>query len=789
MTALLSLAVVLGGPSAERGISLNSARSIADHIRGIGVDLGEAIYFSTDRRAYSISRGLLYCNTPQDFDFKLSREGVALSEEALLQRLRAVDLVFPAIHGELGEDGELQALLERAGVPYVGSGPAACARAFDKYDCREALARAGIDAVPGALLTGPDDPLPAAERLVLKPARGGSSIDVFAARDEAHARELARELLARHDRVLAQPMIRGTQWTAAVLAGPDGPVALAPTEVELRHRGEIFTYRDKYLASDDAHFHCPPTFAEARIDEVRALAERVFTALELRDFARIDGWLTDSGELLVSDVNPISGMEQTSFLFVQAAQARMSHADLLRHVIRSAARRHGLAHEPAPVAAAAGERRPLPVLFGGATAERQVSVTSGINVWLKLQGSERYAPTPHLLGLHGEVWSLSYASALRHSVEEALVACERAAQIEPLRARLEDDIHRRLALTAGDASLPRELPRRRSLEDFLDGTDVLFIALHGGMGEDGRLQAMLEQRGIRYNGSGPQASRLCIDKFQTGLAVAALADPAIGTARRVLREIPGVAEVEVAWAAVVRACGSEQIIVKPVGDGCSAGVVPLASAQELAVYLEYLDGRAGRIDGRRFSLLHDEQEIEPPSGEQERLLFEQLIATDDIRAHDATGRPAWLEWARECDTGWVEVTVGVLGHADHMHALNPSITVARDGVLSVEEKFMGGTGVNITPPPQAPDGRIAPGAIDAVKAHIERVANALGLEGYARVDAFMQRDSGEIIVIEVNTLPGLTPATVLFHQGVAETPSLSPREVLERIVDLALAIA
>src|SRR5919199_1666952 len=100
---MVDVALLLGGPSEERGISLNSARSVADHL-----------------------------------------EGGPLSEDELIDRLRTVDLVFPVMHGQFGEDGQVQALLERAGVPYVGTGAQACATAFDKYEAKRALDAHGI---------------------------------------------------------------------------------------------------------------------------------------------------------------------------------------------------------------------------------------------------------------------------------------------------------------------------------------------------------------------------------------------------------------------------------------------------------------------------------------------------------------------------------------------------------------------------------------------------------------------------------------------------------------------
>ena len=131
--------------------------------------------------------------------------------------------------------------------------------------------------------------------------------------------------------------------------------------------------------------------------------------------------------------------------------------------------------------------------------------------------------------------------------------------------------------------------------------------------------------------------------------------------------------------------------------------------------------------------------------------------------------------------------MGVVGTAGDMRALSPSLTIARKGVLSVEEKFMGGTGVNITPPPSPPLGRVEPAAVDRARALITDVAHALGVGGYARIDAFMNRETGDVIVIEANSLPGLTASTVLYHQALEESPPTYPRALLETIIDLGFA--
>jgi D-alanine-D-alanine ligase-like ATP-grasp enzyme len=282
-----------------------------------------------------------------------------------------------------------------------------------------------------------------------------------------------------------------------------------------------------------------------------------------------------------------------------------------------------------------------------------------------------------------------------------------------------------------------------------------------------------------------------MDKAATGRRLAGQDARGIHVARK--RAVPTSearsAELAALWDSLTAALGGPPVMVKPLADGCSMGVVPLASERELALYLEAVGGGVSRLDRGKFAALHDEQVVELPVSPEE-LLFEEFVQTDDIAVVDpgaGSGEPARLEWGVKEDVGWIEVTVGVLGRAGEMRALAPSLTVARKGVLSLEEKFMGGTGVNITPPPSPPTGRVAPAAVGRARGLVAQVAGMLGLSGYARIDAFMNRDTGDVIVIEANSLPGLTPSTVLYHQALEEDPPLYPRELLERIVDLGLA--
>jgi len=138
--------------------------------------------------------------------------------------------------------------------------------------------------------------------------------------------------------------------------------------------------------------------------------------------------------------------------------------------------------------------------------------------------------------------------------------------------------------------------------------------------------------------------------------------------------------------------------------------------------------------------------IEMPHCAMEKVMFEQFIITDRVRV---IGNK--LKW--QTRSNWIEATMGVLEKKGVIHAMNPSITVAIGNILTLEEKFQGGTGVNITPPP-AP--YVKPSAVKKAKERMERVAKALGVQGYARIDAFMHVKTGELVAMQQD--PGNTAA-------------------------------
>lgn len=782
----LNISLLCGGPSLERGISLNSARSVMDHLDGGNIEINP-IYFDSQKRAYHISKSQLYSNTPSDFDFKLKTTSKALSNTELIDLLRKADLAFVAIHGPFGEDGEIQSFLEKHQIPFVGSGSETCKQIFDKFKANEAVKSLGFYTMPSKVLKiYKNDHKQIIDeffakykikRAVVKPASGGSSIGVFSVSTPKEALEQAETLFSKRmdTRVVIEPFAEGVEFTVIVLENRFGiPVAIIPTEIETDYtEHQIFDFRKKYLPTRQVTYHCPPRFSNEVIEKIQVMAEQFFAAFGFRDFARFDGWVLPDGNIWFSDFNPVSGMEQNSFLFQQSSRIGLTHKGLLQTVVFNACRRYNI-KLPEASNKYVEPKKLIRVLFGGATSERQVSLISGTNVWLKLKKSQKFKPEPYLLDTEGSIWKLPYALTLNHTVEEIVENCKNYHNSHRRLGYLENKVSQRLALN-GDFDLePIFEPKKLSMNEFLDDKIYVFNALHGGAGEDGTLQALFQKAGIKYNGPNSKASALCADKWQTREAIQNIRIKDLTVVNGVIyetRELNKIEDLNIFLRKLKRELKAKSVIVKPPSDGCSSGVVKINSAKDLTIYLKYLFENAPFIPKGSFA---DQLEnIEMPTNIPQKLIFEEYIETDYLRVRRNSLK-------HKNRGGWLEVTVGVYGQKGRMRSFNPSITIAEGEVLSVEEKFQGGTGVNITPPPLS---LVKKEAIKKTRYLIARIANELGLSGYSRIDAFMNIKTGALKVIEINTLPGLTPSTVIFHQALAERPKIYPTEFLEKIIE------
>ncbi len=785
---MLKIALVCGGSSEERGISLNSTRSVYDHINLPGNIDTDIIYYDEFLNPYKISDKFLYSNTPSDFDFKLdkSKEDVKkLSEDELIKVFQSVDIVFPLIHGYFGEDGKLQDFLEKNNIPFIGCNKQACELMYNKGKAKKLLENNGYYSIPRFVITKEEYEKGDFSKIenfieenkitqsIVKPTESGSSISVYKSNSIEEVKEnLGKIFESYFEEAIIEKYCVGKEFTVIILENRNKPVSLIPIEIEV---SGIFDYSKKYTPSNDTHYYCPPRFNDEAIIKIRQMAEKLFSDVKANDFLRIDGWYLDDGHIYFSDFNPISGMEQNSFMFQQSSRIGLTHQDVLKYIINNACNRYDIKFPN--INSGYISRKKVNVIFGGETSEKDVSISSGTNVWLKLLKSKKFESSPYFLEDNNTVWKIPYSIALSHNSEEITRQCENGVEYIKKLNKFGDSIRKELNIKEKKFDEVLCVPYKMTLDEFLiqckEENAFVFLGLHGGFGENGDIQKKLEEYNLLYNGSDSKGSKLGMDKYEVGLVINKYNDKNMRSTRKIsfrISEFKNYNEEDYKdkWKEITSKLDTKNIIVKPQSDGSSAGVAKLYRYEDLIEYISAINSneRKGYVKDSNFRI---------PAHKEQKFLFEECIETDKIIIKDKK-----INYTPK--TGWIELTAGVLERSGKYHSLNPSITVVEGDVLSLEEKFQGGTGVNITPPDKTiiPD---ADNAIKFIKEKVELSSKVLGIKNYARIDLFFNVLTNEIIIIEPNTLPGLTASTVFFQQAIKEQPGIMPLQIIETIIE------
>lgn len=299
MTKKLNIIVMLGGPSAEREVSLRSGAAVAAALRSLGHVVTEL-----DPR---VPKWVLPAGT---------------------------DVVFLALHGTYGEDGTVQQELDRIGVPYTGCGVEASRIGFDKLLTKQKCIECGVPTPRHVVIDSADASWPRGWNppLVLKPARQGSSVGLQFV-DRVSDWSASLEEAFRHDtQVLVEERIVGRETTVGILE--DSPLPL----VEVRPRSGVYDYKNKYTAGATEYL-CPAPLDSETTSRVQAAGLAAFRAVGCRDYARIDVMIRPSGEPAVLEVNTLPGMTETSLLPKAAAAAGISYPELCQRMVDLALKR------------------------------------------------------------------------------------------------------------------------------------------------------------------------------------------------------------------------------------------------------------------------------------------------------------------------------------------------------------------------------------------------------------------------------------------------------------------
>ncbi|NHC23741.1 D-alanine--D-alanine ligase [Nocardioides sp. IC4_145] len=306
------VAVIGGGRSCEHDVSLASAASVADAL---------------DPAAYDVVRLTI------DRDGSWSADdGARLDLAGAVTVLAGCDVVLPVVHGPHGEDGELAALCELAGVPYVGSAVGPGAVAMDKWVTKLVAEAVGIATAPGRLVTAATaSALTWTGPVVVKPVAAGSSLGVSLVDSPEGLAPALAEALALDDRVLVEEVVRGREVDVAVLRRADGSVVASPA-LEIVVDG-FFDHAAKYGGGAD--FQVPAALDEVDAKALEAAALAAYDALGCDGVARIDFFLTDAG-LVLNEVNTVPGMTEHSQVPRMFAAAGLPYAALLDELVRAA---------------------------------------------------------------------------------------------------------------------------------------------------------------------------------------------------------------------------------------------------------------------------------------------------------------------------------------------------------------------------------------------------------------------------------------------------------------------
>ncbi len=316
--------MISGGLSHERDVSVRSGRRLAEQLVKGGLDVD---HWDVDERFV----GLL---------------GVGSAA-------RDADVAFVALHGGSGENGTVQALLELAGVPYVGSTAGACRAAYDKAIAKTRMVEAEIATpawvtMPSTIFreVGPENVYQLVERviglpLVVKPVAGGSALGVSVVRTEAELPGALVQAFAYANDVLLEAHVDGHEVTVPVLDLGDGPKALAPILIEVP-AGTAYDYQARYDASSNVRYTSLAD-DDNRVDvpRVRAVAEQVHTLLGLRDLSRVDLLVGRDGVPQVLEAAVTPGLTETSTFPLAVTSAGHELSEVYATLVSNAKKRGG----------------------------------------------------------------------------------------------------------------------------------------------------------------------------------------------------------------------------------------------------------------------------------------------------------------------------------------------------------------------------------------------------------------------------------------------------------------
>jgi D-alanine--D-alanine ligase len=704
----MKICIICSGISEEKGISINSAKSIYEILEYFKKTISqlEVIFMEEGFKFYPLKKEFLFSNTVEDFLYLCDKQQII---ENYISYLKSFHMVFLTTHGPVGEDGFLQKLLDENHIKYIGP---SYYTAFNTFDKHRALTMIWEENICNSWTSEIFEDFKQVKnlfkthkKLCIKPNDAGSSIGVNICESYEKAEEAIKNLKSKNYTPLLEEVHEGVEFSVTVIRG----IVYEPTEIV--NRG-IFTYEKKYFPSNQVIYKNPSSFSSTILNKIKNDSKLIYNLFKCKDFIRIDGFLLENkNEVIYTDFNSIPGFQLNGLFF-----KNKNHFEIMRNILNL----------PNPTISHKKKKK-IFVIFGGDNSEQNVSILTGSNVLFNLTKNTSYDSNPFLL-YKNKFWSLRYEESFYTSIED-------------FKQILKDK-------------------KPLSLNSFLllckEKNALVFMGLHGGIGENGYLQKVFEKENIVYTGSNSIISSLCMNKFKTNKLVEKnffknkhiylikfwlkknFSKVHLEEFKKIFYEFP-------------------RLFIKPNDDGCSVGALLLNSYEELIEYQQAIINKMNYFKGI------------PMSIRSKDYLISEYIPVDKIRTVERNIQYLPL-------SHWIECTVGVLGNI----ILPASVCVTNNNMLTMEEKFLHGTGTNLTPIPlQVMEFSNRKIIYEVIKQCVE----IFKLTTYCRIDFFYNIKTQQVAIIEINTLPALTPATVLFQQAIQY--NITPKLLINKIIKLS----
>ncbi|MFY0642927.1 MAG: D-alanine--D-alanine ligase [Bacteroidia bacterium] len=876
----MKVGVFFGGASREREVSFAGGRTVYDNL---DKDLFQAVPIFIDALGNFIHLNweYIYRGTIRDFfpsskflpdfeePYQVYSESLDLSDEdysSMIEQVgekwsieriaKEIDFAFLALHGNMGEDGTIQGMLEWYGIPYSGSGILPSALGVSKHVQKkwwsqelpinnwtilkkeewESTSKAELFNSLKSSMSMP---------FVAKASNQGSSIGVQLIKEDSldsfvemvdlcffervlskeqwnasnqyeqvqdiidlraglglpiwcegelvkrpdHLKQKMEELFANKNEirlkaaqgeshVIFEPFIEGREFSCIVVVDDQGlPVALPPTEV-IKGK-EIFDYRSKYLPGL-SHKQTPIQIEEHKLIAIQEACKKLFLHFEFEVYARIDGFISGD-EIHLNDPNTTSGMMPSSFFFHQAAEIGLDPKSFITFIIRnSIAERlrknsgqqtwRQLLRNLDEIISAQNQaklnKKKVAVILGGYSSERHISVESGRNIYEKLASSKNYEPSPVFLTGSDEnhqLFQIPINIMLKDNADDihAKVMNYKVSEVmQKLRIACKSIQEKYNANSSAYDLIPM------SYDDLASKFDQVFIALHGRPGEDGQVQKELDERSIPYNGSGVESSQWTINKFKTNQL---LREKGYLVADSFLVQKEDWFSDESSLVSKIESFGYP-LICKPHDEGCSSAVIKIDNREMLEAYAKLC-----------FDLIARDEALEEllGLGPKDEFPNKSFFMVETFTSKGDASH-------------FLEITGGMLTHYKDgqivYEVFEPSEALSTGTVLTLAEKFLAGEGQNITPARFSRNREDQESISSQVKKILGEVAEILGVEGYCRIDAFVRifpDNKIEVVIIEINSLPGMTPATCIYHQAAIN--HYKPYEFIDQILQYGTA--